>query len=256
MHVPLDQFGEAVQLDQCRGRPRVDLSGADTASVEFGVVNFARVSGVAYNGLRARWPQAFGRKRPARNRDHPVRERVHAPSSSPMAAASSLNDVPPGDYELIVDRATLPPSFAAPERPIAVRAEAATTVSRDIPLRAIRSIGGRVYFKPSETALAANAGRAELMPVVGMQLRAGAATAVTGADGSFLFRDLPAGDLELVAEPPRPLPADLRRPSGKIRLPVDPIHIDDVTMVISNLELLAYFVDGVQRLKAPERQHD
>jgi SdrD B-like domain len=255
VHVPLDQFGEAVRLTSA-GDVEVDLSGADTASVEFGVVNFARVMGVAYNDYAL-----DGRKRSDANGLRGIAIILSGNGFTRRLVTDgggeySLNDVPPGDYELIVDRTTLPPSFAAPERPIAVRAEAATTVSRDIPLRAIRSIGGRVYFKPSATALAANAGRAELMPVVGMQLRAGAATAVTGADGSFLFRDLPAGDLELVAEPLRPLPADLRRPSGKIRLPVDPIHIDDVTMVISNPELLAYFVDGVQRLKAPERQRD
>jgi hypothetical protein len=80
------------------------------------------------------------------------------------------------------------------------------------------------------------------MPLVGVKLTAANATAITDADGKFLLRDLPAGEFTLIVVPDHPLPANLKAPSGTVRLTKEPQQIQGATIVISSPELAQYLV--------------
>jgi hypothetical protein len=116
-----------------------------------------------------------------------------------------------------------------------------TTVVHDVPVRAIRSISGVVLFRPEPSVN--QAGNVvnpdvQLVPISGVQLTAGGVSAETADDGSFLLRDLPAGELTLSVVPKKALPPGLNAPSGKIKLPREPIAVENVSIVVSNPDLL------------------
>jgi hypothetical protein len=71
-------------------------------------------------------------------------------------------------------------------------------------------------------------------------LRIGDSTATTGSDGSFVVRNLPGGELPFSIVPYRNLPEGLTAPTGKVKMPREPIQIEDATIVISNPDLPQY----------------
>ncbi|HKR31905.1 MAG TPA: hypothetical protein VJT08_15600, partial [Terriglobales bacterium] len=73
-----------------------------------------------------------------------------------------------------------------------------------------------------------------------VQIAAGAATATTDADGKFLLRNLPAGDLKVTVTPVKPVPAGMNIPSGVVKLPAEPVQVQGATIVITNSDLLPY----------------
>jgi hypothetical protein len=77
-------------------------------------------------------------------------------------------------------------------------------------------------------------------PLAGVQLRIGDSIATTGPDGSFVLRNLPAGELMFNVIPSRTLPEGLSAPTGRVKLPREPIQVEDATIVISNPELPQY----------------
>ncbi|HYL92388.1 MAG TPA: hypothetical protein VEW69_04455, partial [Alphaproteobacteria bacterium] len=82
-----------------------------------------------------------------------------------------------------------------------------------------------------------------LVPMAGVQLTAGFGVVKTDANGNFLLRDLPAGDLVVTLVPLKVLPADMKLPSGQVRMPAEPIQVEGATIVISNPELVPYLLD-------------
>src|SRR5215471_11664466 len=139
-----------------------------------------------------------------------------------------------------------------------------STVIQDIPARALRSISGRVFLKvlvdsnapPPDTGklkiggVPQSGGRTQrggqgshigaqgpggqgqggggdynLVPIAGIQLSAGYGIATSDENGKFLLRDLPAGDLGISVIPVKPVPADMKVPSGIVHMPADPIEV-------------------------------
>jgi hypothetical protein len=80
------------------------------------------------------------------------------------------------------------------------------------------------------------------VPLAGVQLTAGHTTAITDGEGRFLLRDLPAGEFTLSVVPNRPLPENLKAPSGTVRLTKEPQQIQGASIVISSPELAKYLV--------------
>jgi hypothetical protein len=136
---------------------------------------------------------------------------------------------------------------ALPRSEISVRAS--TTTLLDVPVRAIRSISGRVVFRgPAGQALPG----AGPLPLKGVQVEVEGRTAVTDDEGRFVIRDLPAGDLQVHLVPTRTLPSDLRAPSGSVRMPKEPLQIDNAVIAIENPRLVEYVVPA--NAAAPGRQ--
>jgi hypothetical protein len=164
-----------------------------------------------------------------------------------------LDNVPPGDYKLSLDAASIPPNYLAPVDSVAVHVSPVSTVVQDIPLRALRSISGTVLLRtvvPSQRGKALKAGSQpaptppsqefKLVPVAGVEIAAGFSTATTDADGKFLLRNLPAGELKVTVTPVKPVPAGMNIPSGAVKLPAEPVQVQGATIVITNSDLLPY----------------
>jgi hypothetical protein len=157
-----------------------------------------------------------------------------------------------------------------------------STVVLDIPTRALRSIAGRVLLKvladksappldPGKLKIggmpqaSANGQRGPqaggkrgqavgqpnavdhepeftLVPLAGVQLTAGYGVSKSDENGTFLLRDLPAGDLTITLVPVQSLPEGMKVPSGVVRMPAEPVQVQGATIVISNPDLVPYLV--------------
>jgi hypothetical protein len=209
---------------------RTELLEQKMAEVYFGVVNFSRLMGNVFNDHLLdgeRQPDANGLRSVA------LKLRGNEGVRTLMTDGAGdyvVNDIAPGDYELSVDRSTLPENFVGPEEPFRFHVAPVTTLVHDIPIRAIRSISGHVYYSDSSK------------PLAGVQLQIGQTVVTTDADGSFVLRNLPSGPTMLSTVAARPLPVGLATPAGKTTLPREPIQVTNVTIVISNPELLPYLL--------------
>ncbi|HEV2349675.1 MAG TPA: SdrD B-like domain-containing protein [Terriglobia bacterium] len=261
--VPLAQFPDAVRAT-APTNVRVEPDGDKITEVNFGIVNFARVMGNVFNDYLMN-----GIKQPDAGGLRGIRlELVSSAARREVLSDGTgdyeLNEVAPGDYNLFVDRTTLPPNFMASGDAIHLHVAPTSTIIQDVPLQALRSIAGHVYFKlvggsilktsahgksaagpvgprPGPTPDDSN-GNPILQPLPGVQIQIGDARTTTDSQGSFILRNLPAGELTLSIIPVAPLPPGLAAPQGKVRMPRDPIQVENATIVISNPELLRYLI--------------
>ena len=188
--------------------------------------------------------------------------------------------MPPGDYKLSLDSASLPPNYTAPIDTFPIHVNPVSTVLQEIPVRALRSISGRVLLKvvtgaDREKSALAKSGRQTsnpakskgpvssdesqnftFVPVAGAQIAAGSRSSVTDAEGKFVLRNLPAGDLNVTIQPVKPVPDGIKIPSGTVRLPAEPVQVEGATIVISNPELLPYLTRGISNSPAGSAQQE
>ena len=271
----LGQFPGPVRMTT-RNEAQVDLIRERAVVADFGVVDFARLMGSIFNDLRfdgKRQPDARGLANVHLILDEGRKQRtlVAEPNGN-----FEIDDVPPGDYKLIVDRNTLPPDYILPAESFLVHVPPVSTVVQDVPARALRSIAGRVFLKlpvdsaappqprtgaqaggqsAGKTGQAGQASRAmqgsgsqassadyRLVPMAGVQLSAGYGIATSDENGNFLLRDLPAGDLTISVVPVRPVPSDMNVPSGTVHMPADPIQVQGATIIIGNPELVPFLI--------------
>jgi hypothetical protein len=231
----LSQFPGPVRLTT-RNEVALDMIRENTAVVDFGVVDFARLMGTVFSDLR------FEGKKQLDSRglgnvhltleDGRYKRTIIAESNGEY----EVHDIPPGVYRVRVDPQTLPANYVLPQESFVVRVSPVSTVIEDIPARALRSIAGRVLLKGSGD------GNGPLVPIAGVQITAGFGVVTSDESGNFLLRDLPAGELTISLVPLRPLPEGLKVPTGVVRMPADPVEIQGATIVIGNPELVPYLV--------------
>jgi len=234
VRLPFSQFAKPIRLTTPADR-KIDLRLFRTAQSDFGVIDFSRVRGSVYNdylGGGFREPDAPGIAdvRILLSNGKSKWEQVCDASGE-----FEFNNVDPGAYQLSIDAATIPDNYqmgklAGGE----VVVQSAHTVTMDIPLVALRSIQGVV--------LRSVKGREQPEPVAGVQVRAGEKSAITTKEGSFLLRDLPSGDLQMVLVPVTPLPPGKQTPSGTIHLSRGPMEGRGIRIVISDDDLLRYLL--------------
>jgi hypothetical protein len=282
----LTQFSGPVRMTT-KNQASVDLIRQRISVVNFGVVDFARITGSVFNDLR------FEGQRPA---DAKGLAGVHLTLNDGTRTRAivaqdtgdfEIDDVAPGDYMISVDASTLPANYSLPQDTFTLHVSSVSTTVENIPARAMRSIAGRVFVKvlvepaaqPADTgklkisgmpagsvrsqrggqaggrvnqagrgqAQGATGAPAEgdynLVPLAGVQITAGYGIAKTDANGNFLLRDLPAGDLTVTLVSARDLPPGMNVPSGQVKMPTDPIQVQGATIVISNPELAPYLVN-------------
>jgi hypothetical protein len=132
---------------------------------------------------------------------------------------------------------------------------------QDIPVRALRSISGRIVLrvsneesaesghngiaKPAKAnadkhANAAGADTVTYVPLAGVQIKAAQSIVKTDEAGNFLIRNLPAGKVTVSLVPVQPVPEGMKLPSGEVNLPADPVQVQGASVVISNPELVPY----------------
>ena len=265
--IDLTQFRQPVRMTT-RGELTADLIQQRVAIENFGILDFARVMGSVYNDLRfenRRQPDSKGLQGIGL-----LLEGGKEPRTVQTIASGDFefDNVPPGEYKLSLDPGSLPPNYLTPIDSISVHVSPVSTVIEDLPMRALRSISGRVLLRvqddlatSSPKALRqtrATSGRSqsspeneeqEMIPVAGVQVIAGPSTATTDKDGKFLLRNLPAGDLNVSIRPVRSVPEGINIPSGSVKLPTEPVQIQGATIVVTNAELLPYLTDDI--LKVP-----
>jgi hypothetical protein len=146
----LAQFPGPVRMTTL-GAQSVDLAAARHAAADFGIVDFARVMGSVFNDLRLdgeRVPDTGGLQ-------HVRLVLANASWSRTLvsdgAGAFEASNVPPGDYTLTVDRDTIPANYFVAAPTMAVHVTPVSTVVEDVPVRALRSISGRVLLQVAET---------------------------------------------------------------------------------------------------------
>jgi SdrD B-like domain len=232
--ISLGQFGEAVRMTTSVDVP-VILPADDR--VNFGIVNFSRLLGNVFNDYA---------QNGMRQADAPGLQAVtllvsgaggERKVTTDSTGDYEIDDLLPGEYELSLDTATLPPNYVVVAGPMKFQVKPTASVIKDIPVRALRSIAGHVYLRVN-----AAEGSAEpaLSPLAGIQITADHAVVTTDADGRFVLRDLPAGDFRVTLVPVRPVPEGLQVPAGMVRLPKSPTQVDNAVIVLSNPALLDY----------------
>ena len=261
----LTQFHLPVRMTT-RAEVEADLIQQRIAAVNFGILDFARLMGSVYNDLR------FDNHRQPDSRgmgsiellldDGKTVRKIETGGSGDF----QIDNVTPGDYKLSLNPASLPANYIGPVEAIPIHISPVSTVIEEFPLRALRSISGRVLLKAQDELSGSSAkppkknqttsqrdaeksGEAEMIPVAGAQVTAGPSTATTDKDGKFLLRNLPAGDLSVSIKPVQPLPHGINIPTGTVKLPAEPLQIQGATIIITNAELLPYLTDDV--LRAP-----
>ncbi len=256
LRVPLSQFTTPVRVTSPTD-VSVDLVEDKSAVVNVGVVNFARVMGDVFNDYRldgARQPGAPGLQRVRLTLEGPPgRYAVETDSNGQFEAREVL----PGEYILRLEPDSLPPGYRPPEAPLPVSVRPTSTVLVETPVRALRSVAGRVLFQPpappsGETAAgvpeagAAMGGHSPgLRALAGVRVSAGGVVATTDAEGRFLLRDLPAGEQTLMVLSYTAPPPAVRLPAGRFKLAFEPAALAGITITISNPEALRYILPDV-----------
>jgi SdrD B-like protein len=233
-----------VSLDLAQFRSHVRVTTPTEADVEvtdrpmqvhFGVVDFARLLGTVFNDYR---------NDGNRQSDAPglagvtVRAKSESFSTEIRTDGSGdyeIDDLPPGDYTMTIAAADLPSDYVMGAASQRIHVDPLATAILDIPVRALRSISGRVVFNRE--------GRLE--PLEGVVITAGDATSTTDADGHFTFRALPAGALEVRVMPVRPVPERLHLPFGVLRMKMDPARVENANVIITNRELIEYITSSL-----------
>jgi len=266
----LTQFRQPVRMTT-KGEATADLIQQHLIVENFGILDFARVMGNIFNDLRfenSRQPDSKGMQGIGL-----LLEGGKEPQTIQTVASGDFefDNVPPGDYKLSLDPSSLPPNYIAPVDSVSVHVSPVSTVVKEIPMRALRSISGRVLLRlPAELAsTSASTARLkrpqavsdhpqneeqEMMPVVGVQVTAGPSTATTDKDGNFLLRNLPAGDLKVSIRPVRTVPNGINIPTGSVTLPPEPVQIQGATIVVTNTDLVPYLTDSVLPLPTTRAQ--
>jgi hypothetical protein len=142
----LTQFAGAVRMTT-QNQVEVDLIRQRVAVVDFGIVDFARLMGHLFNDARfegKRQPDSKGLGDVHLVLDDGEHRRVIPTESN---GDFEVDDVPPGDYRLTVDTSTMPANYSVPADTFMVHIAPVSTVLQDIPVRALRSISGRVLLK-------------------------------------------------------------------------------------------------------------
>lgn len=194
-----DALGETLRATN-ESEQEFSVAARGTAEVAFGVTNYGSIGGRVYNDLALSGPSGAPLNNPGvtgvrlvlrrEANEKPVDER-----STDSSGGYVFSDLPPGAYTVEYDVATLPLDFRVGEH-----SKWATTVAPlkvvyvDIPVAAERAIAGTV-FRDRNGNGKFDEGVDE--PVSGARITAGAYEAISGANGRYLLRHLPALSMSL-----------------------------------------------------------
>ena len=231
--IDVTQFRNAMRVTT-PSSVEVEITDAG-ARVDFGVVDSARLLGTVFNDYA---------NDGNRQSDAPGLPGVTVRIVGATVSTTTLTDgsgeyevdgLPPGEYTLSASPDDLPADYLLAASTMRVQVAALATVVQDIPVRALRSIAGRVLLRASGDSL---------RPLEGVTVSAGAITSVTDQDGRFALRGLPAGDVSIRVIPIRDMPQRLHAPFGIVKLSTAPTQIDSANIIITNPELVDYVARG------------
>jgi hypothetical protein len=225
------------------------------ARVSFGVVRVAGLSGVVYNdykmnGVREKDAPGIGAVRVIAA--GPVGEM--AITADPQGAFLFAN-IPAGQYTLRLDPTSIPAGYMVSDAAMPLELSQAAKAYRELPLRAMRSVAGHVVLRQpvKESADPADAAKrgATIAPIAGVRIVAGDVSAISDEDGSFLLRGLPAGEISITVLPSDAVPAGIKIPEWKLKMPMEPIEMRDVNIIIQTPELARVIASSARPGKTP-----
>lgn len=181
---------------------RIALDGRQRLDLNFGVSDFGAVSGRVFNDIgpyAQNAPGLAGVKITLRSADTGfgsfALERTTGPSGM-----YDFRGLRPGKYLIEIDPATVPANFRIPAiTGSSVVVESLHSSVYDVPIAAQRAIAGTVFIDRNGDGRYTN-GIDE--PVEGVTVAVEDTTSVSGADGAYLLRDLPAGKARLLVRWP------------------------------------------------------
>lgn len=235
----LKQFPGPVRMTT-RNEVGLDLIRENTAIVDFGVVDFARLMGTVFNDLRFDDKKQLDSTGIGNVRLILEDGRFKRTVSAEPNGSYELHDIPPGDYKLSIDPESLPANYVVAKEWYRVHVAPVATSVQDIPLRALRSISGHVFLNIADESNGPGKNEPRLVPMAGIQITAGYGVVKTDENGNFLLRDLPAGELTVTLVPVTALPEGMKVPTGNVRMPAEAVQIQGATIVISNPDLVPY----------------
>ena len=142
----LTQFSGPVRMTT-KNTASVDLIRQRIGVINFGVVDFARITGNVFNDLHFEGKRAMDSKGVGSVRLTLEDGRSHRTIIAEPNGDYEVDDVTPGDYIMNVDNSTLPANYSLPADSFNVHVTPVSTTVQDIPVRAMRSIAGRVFVK-------------------------------------------------------------------------------------------------------------
>lgn len=179
----------------------ITISSRRTSSVNFGVTNYGFVAGRVFNDL------LLTGERDAKNASGIIGARVSLKSEAVSSDSAVMtytvdasgmyqfNNLAPGSYRLEIDSETLPPDFRLPQQTSwTITVEALKGTYLDIPIAAQRAVSGIVFIDKDRDGKF-DPGKDE--PMKGARVAAGLAEVVTGENGFYILRNLPAGSVEI-----------------------------------------------------------
>ncbi len=171
----------------------VTVGAGQTASVGFGLSDSGSVGGHIFNDLFLTGSADAAGAPGLRGVRVLLRGANEASLTTDASGLYEFRNLPPGNYTLEVDPASLPADFRTPARlswPMTL--SPLQGFFMDIPLAAQRAVSGVVYldrdgdgrFEPGRD-----------LPLAGARVAAGRAQTIADGNGSYLLRGLPAGQL-------------------------------------------------------------
>ena len=224
-----DKFGKSLRASTA-GQQEITVSPRQTAKVSFGVVDFGFITGRVFNELQAT-DTGDATNKPGINGVllKLIPHNQGTPSATRVTDGGGLyefRNLPPGKYTVEVDTGTLPANFRMPAQ---TSWELSVLPVRgcylDIPLFAQRRVSGVIFidkdqdgkFDPSVDEVVPNA-----------TVVSGRVKTVTGPDGTYLLRGLPAGTIEIAAT----TPDGRTSPPFSLELPPEPLIKSGVNLSI------------------------
>jgi hypothetical protein len=210
---------------------QVFLSARQTIKIAFGITSSGFVAGRIFNDLYLKGDEETANLPGIRDVSISLRSES-APSDSQVlsmrvdaSGAYEFRNLKPGRYILEMDPMSLPPDFRLPvQTSWVITVEPLRGKYLDIPLAAERAVLG-VVFRDRDNDRQFDPNKDE--PIKGACVSAGQSEAFTDSNGSFILRDLPAGNLQVHAW----LASGEKTPAVNIKLEAEPGIRRNVTLI-------------------------
>lgn len=203
--LPTDDLGRRMRASTTN-QQTVSVAPRETVNLSFGFFNFGFIAGRIFNDLQlsgkpeSNDPPGISGVRIRLLTENPTTTNSAVTRVTDGSGIYEFRNLAPGKYTIQLDPDTLPPNFGAPVRTAwQLTVEAITGSYLDIPLVAQRRVSGVVFVdKDHDGKFDSQIDEA----VAGAHVVAGRVDVITGSDGAYLLRGLPAGNLEIVAIAP------------------------------------------------------
>lgn len=177
------------------------VSARQTAEVSFGLTNYGAIGGRVFNDISENGEQNAGSFPGVAGVSLKLTPSKDGASVGSVVADAGgfyqFRNVAPGSYTVTLDPATLPPDFRVPAQTTwAIEVRPLQNSYLDIPVVAQRAVSGVVFIDKDGNG---KFDREKDEPIAGARVFGGKMEAVTGKEGTYILRNVPAGRIDVRA---------------------------------------------------------